>query len=76
LFFLALPAVVFLIIFRYFPMYGILLPVKDYIGVLGFFNSTWVGFENFRYLFSSDAFAMILCPPVLPWETPLDMPIN
>jgi putative aldouronate transport system permease protein len=53
LFFLALPAVLFLIVFKYIPMYGLVLPFKDFKPTLGFWGSPWVGFDNFKYLFSS-----------------------
>ncbi|MCL2342572.1 MAG: ABC transporter permease subunit [Firmicutes bacterium] len=54
LFFLSLPAVVFVFIFSYIPMYGLILPFKDYKYNLGFWKSPWVGFENFKFLFNSD----------------------
>lgn len=55
LFILSLPGVLVLFIFSYMPLYGILLPFKDYKIDLGFWNSPWVGFDNFKYLFSQDA---------------------
>lgn len=57
MFLLTLPAMVYFIIFKYIPMYGIILPFKDFKVSLGFFKSEWVGFKNFGYLFSNnDAF--------------------
>lgn len=53
---LALPAVVFMFIFNYVPLFGLILPFKNYRYDKGFWGSDWVGFKNFEYLFrSSDA---------------------
>lgn len=49
---MAVPAVILLIIFNYIPLFGLVLPFKDYRFDLGFFKSPWVGLENFRFLFS------------------------
>lgn len=51
---LALPAILFLLVFNYLPMYGLLLPFKNFRYDKGFWGSEWVGFENFEYLFKSD----------------------
>jgi len=60
LFMLALPGLVFLIIFKYFPMGGLVIAFKDYVPRKGLFGSKWVGLENFEFFFSSqDAFRTI-----------------
>lgn len=51
---LALPAIIVIFIFNYVPLYGIILPFKDYKPMDGFFNSAWVGLENFKFIFSND----------------------
>ncbi|HHV98931.1 MAG TPA: sugar ABC transporter permease [Clostridiaceae bacterium] len=51
---LALPAVLYIFVFSYIPLYGLILPFKNYKYNLGFFKSPWVGFENFKFLFTSD----------------------
>ncbi len=53
---LALPGLVLLIIFRYIPMYGILIAFKDLNLSKGILGSDWVGLENFIRLTSSDTF--------------------
>ena len=54
---LALPGLATLILFRYFPMFGLILPFKNYQYDKGLFGSDWCGFENFKYLVSgSDVF--------------------
>ncbi|MCL2411886.1 MAG: ABC transporter permease subunit, partial [Treponema sp.] len=47
-----LPAIVWLILFAYVPLYGILLAFKEFNYMLGIWGSPWVGFENFRFLFN------------------------
>ena len=42
-----------LFVFNYIPLYGLVLPFKDYKFTKGFFGSEWVGFKNFRYLFAT-----------------------
>lgn len=51
---MAIPGVLFIFIFNYIPLYGLVLPFKDYQFDLGFWKSPWVGFENFKFLFTSD----------------------
>ncbi len=50
--FLALPTIIYLFIFAYIPLYGLVLPFKDFKIKDGFFGSKWYGVENFKYLFS------------------------
>lgn len=53
LFFLSLPAIVFIFIFSYIPMFGVVIAFKNFRYDLGFLKSPWVGFENFKFLFQS-----------------------
>ena len=50
---MSLPAFIFLIMFSYVPMFGLVLAFKDYTYRDGIFGSPWVGFDNFKYIFSS-----------------------
>ncbi|MDR1061033.1 MAG: ABC transporter permease subunit [Clostridiales bacterium] len=52
---LALPGALFFIVFNYIPLYGLILPFKNYNGAKGFWDSPWAGLNNFKYLFSGDA---------------------
>ena len=45
--------VVWVLVFRYYPMLGLQLAFKEYSPDLGMFNSPWVGFEHFRSYFQS-----------------------
>lgn len=53
---MALPALAFMIVFKYFPMVGIILAFKNFNVRKGIFGSKFIGLENFKFLFkSSDA---------------------
>ena len=47
---------IFVLIYRYVPMTGIVLAFKTYRARLGIFGSPWVGMENFRILFDMPGF--------------------
>lgn len=53
---LLLPAVVYFIVFHYFPMYGVVISFKDFNFKKGILGSDWIGFENFRYMFELSDF--------------------
>lgn len=53
---LLLPGLLYFIIFKYVPIYGIQLAFKDYSFAFGITGSPWVGFDNFTYLFSEAQF--------------------
>ncbi|WP_199615201.1 ABC transporter permease [Paenibacillus alkalitolerans] len=46
-----LPSLLFLVVFNYIPMAGIVMAFQDYKPWFGIAGSEWVGFDNFRYLF-------------------------
>lgn len=50
---LALPALIYFIIWHYVPMFGLVLAFKDYTYSAGIFGSEWVGFDNFKFFFTS-----------------------
>lgn len=51
---MALPAILLLLVFNYFPIFGLILAFKDYRYDKGFFGSEWVGWENFEFFFTSN----------------------
>lgn len=53
LYVMALPTVIFLIIFAYMPMIGLVMAFQNYNVNLGMFGSKFVGFANFKYLFTT-----------------------
>ena len=50
---LSLPAIIVLLLFHYVPLSGIVIAFKDYNYRDGIFGSSWVGFDNFKFLFKS-----------------------
>jgi putative aldouronate transport system permease protein len=60
LYLMALPGIVFFIIFAYIPMYYVIISFKDYNPMLGVFGSPWVGLEHFIRLFDSVFFIRII----------------
>ena len=48
---LALPAIIYMIIFNYIPLYGLILPFKNFNAAAGLFGSEWCGWDNFKFLF-------------------------
>ena len=55
-----LPSVLYLVVFNYVPIYGILLAFKDFRPRLGIWGSSWVGFKYFMQFFSLNVFKQIL----------------
>lgn len=53
LYILLIPGVIHFIVFKYLPMWGILIAFQDFNAYLGFFNSPWVGFKNFIDFFTN-----------------------
>ena len=57
---MVLPGVIFLVIFAYLPMIGVITAFIDYDPVKGYLGSEFVGLKYFQELFSDWAFPMIL----------------
>ncbi len=58
-YFMALPGVIFLFLFSYVPLPGLVLAFKNYNFQDGIFGSPWAGLNNFAFFFGSDkAFAI------------------
>ena len=57
---MVIPAIIMVIIFSYFPMWGILTAFQDYSPAKGFFGSDWVGFKHFRMFFNAPEFWQIM----------------
>ncbi|MHA2852411.1 ABC transporter permease [Paenibacillus lautus] len=57
LYLLMLPGIAYLIINNYAPMFGMFIAFKNINFSAGIFESDWIGFKNFEYLFkTTDAF--------------------
>jgi putative aldouronate transport system permease protein len=48
--------VIYFFLFKFLPVWGLLLSFQDYSPFKGFFGSTWVGFKHFSNLFQSEQF--------------------
>lgn len=53
---LFIPCLLFFIIFRYGPLYGLVIAFKDYSVFRGILDSPWVGLKHFERFFSSPDF--------------------
>ncbi|MBD2862886.1 sugar ABC transporter permease [Paenibacillus sp. IB182363] len=60
LYLLALPGLLYFIIFKYVPIGGLIIAFQDYSPYFGILKSEWVGLEHFERFFSNDDFGMLL----------------
>ena len=56
LYLLVIPPLLYLFIFHYVPMYGVVISFQDFSFKDGYFGSEWVGLEHFQWLFDNPAF--------------------
>jgi putative aldouronate transport system permease protein len=56
---LILPGVLYFLLFKYVPMWGILISFQNYSPYLGFFHSEWIGFDHFQRFFSNSDFSIL-----------------
>ncbi|MFC4698059.1 ABC transporter permease [Enterococcus aquimarinus] len=57
---MVIPGVLFMILFNYIPMYGIIIAFKDFSVFDGIFGSPWVGFQYFQEFLTDDVFWMVM----------------
>jgi len=62
---LAFGGMLFTILFKYLPMYGIVIAFKDYVPRKGIMGSEWVGLKNFEFFFKSQDAARTIRNTVL-----------
>lgn len=55
-----IPGLLYIIVFKYIPMYGVTMAFKDYKGIGSIGDAEWVGWKNFAKLFSNNAFKRAL----------------
>ncbi len=55
-----LPGLLYFAVFRYLPMFGLVIAFKDYDIFKGIWASEWVGLKNFKELFHSSDFWNVL----------------
>ena len=57
---MALPGIVYFIMFNYIPMFGIIIAFKNFNFRKGILGSSWAGLDNFKFLIQSgDAFTIL-----------------
>ncbi|MBP1966841.1 putative aldouronate transport system permease protein [Paenibacillus aceris] len=59
LYVMAIPGILFLIIFKYIPLVGSVIAFKDYSVFKGFIDSPWVGMKHFQKLFDYPDFIRV-----------------
>jgi len=59
LYLLLVPGLILLLVFKYVPMYGIIIAFKDFDLNAGILGSKWVGLYNFRRLIESASFGVV-----------------
>lgn len=59
LYLLIFPGVLFFLVFKYIPMWGIIIAFLDYSPYLGVLQSNWVGLEHFVRFFTNDSFFLL-----------------
>ncbi len=60
LYILLLPTIIFFIVFKYVPMYGVQIAFRDFSIIDGFTGSEWVGLEHFERFVNSPDFWLVL----------------
>ncbi|MCF6409983.1 ABC transporter permease [Pseudalkalibacillus salsuginis] len=53
LFLLLLPGLVYFIVYKYIPMFGLVIAFKDYNPFQGIWESEWVGLKHFKNIFAT-----------------------
>jgi putative aldouronate transport system permease protein len=56
LYLMLMPVIIYYIVFKYVPMYGLVIAFKDYNVFKGIQDSVWVGMDNFTKVFATDQF--------------------
>jgi putative aldouronate transport system permease protein len=59
LYFMLVPGILYFVIFKYFPMWGVVIAFQNYQPIKGFFGSDWVGAKHFIRFFNDPAFWML-----------------
>ncbi|MEK8132410.1 sugar ABC transporter permease [Paenibacillus filicis] len=59
LYLLVAPGLLFFLVFKYIPMWGVMISFQDYSPYQGLLGSPWVGLEHFQRLFTQNEFAVL-----------------
>ena len=59
LYIILVPGVLYFMLFKYVPMFGLMIAFQDYKPHIGFMNSPWVGLKHFERFFTEPQFWML-----------------
>ncbi|WP_425541839.1 ABC transporter permease [Bacillus carboniphilus] len=62
---MVIPGIIFVFVFSYIPMYGIVMAFQDYNIFKGILGSEWVGFKHFIMFFESPEFSEVMRNTIL-----------
>ncbi|OMF21098.1 protein lplB [Paenibacillus sp. FSL H8-0548] len=65
LYLMIFPGLLYILIYKYIPMYGLIISFQNYKSYHGILGSEWVGFEHFERLFGSPDFWMIFSNTII-----------
>ncbi|TFE26903.1 ABC transporter permease [Cohnella luojiensis] len=57
---MAVPMIAWVLVFSYYPMYGMIISFQNYVPGNSFFSGDWVGFAHFERFFSSPDFLQVM----------------
>lgn len=60
LFLFLLPPLIYILVFHYYPMFGVQIAFKDFVPSRGIWGSPWVGFKHFEDFFNSFQFSRVV----------------
>lgn len=60
LYLMLIPVIVYFVIFKFIPMYGLQIAFRDYVPRRGFLGSQWVGLKHFIRFFSSNSAGQVI----------------
>ncbi|MBO2944618.1 sugar ABC transporter permease [Paenibacillus sp. F411] len=56
LYVMLLPGIIYFLVYKYLPMWGVIIAFQNYSPALGILDSAWVGLKHFNRLFSEPTF--------------------
>ena len=60
LYILLIPGFVYFVVFKYLPMWGVVISFENYVPYSGIFGSQWVGLKWFKYFFANPSWLRYL----------------
>ena len=65
LYLFVLPAILYFLVFHYWPMYGATIAFKNFMPIKGIVGSPWAGFAHFERFFNSHFFELLIRNTIL-----------